>query len=121
MPHRTRPSRNAKLSCLRTTSNVDGTPLQEVLDLFDSKRANRGNKQLGFGPHSAKSCDGLAMFVNRNSTQSLTTMRGVEPRLQEFIFTDDDRPSYVPKNCLNMSMRDARLLSRTTSWCIPGI
>jgi len=112
MSHRVRPERKAKLSCVRTTSNIDGTPIQEVLDLFDAKRANRMNKQLGFGPHSAASQDGLAIFINRNSLQTINTMRGVEPRLQEFIFTNLDRPSYIPPNCLNLTILEARQLVR---------
>lgn len=83
---------------LRTTSNVDATPIQEVLDLIPGQP---------FGNQNKVSQDGLAIVIDCNSTQAFEVYVALVAKLAEYIFGTGDVPSYLTEGCENISASDA--------------
>jgi len=84
---------------LRTTSKIDGTPIQEILDTIPVKP---------FGNQNQISQDGLAICIDDHL--GLSNWGGyvsTQPRLNAFKFAGGDRPGYVPVNSHNTSRDDA--------------
>lgn len=90
---------------LRTTSNSDGTPIQDVLDSIEGKP---------FGLQSTVSQDGLCICIDDHL--GLSNWGGyvsLIPKLNEFKFNGSDRPSYLPPATHNLSFDDALAIIHT--------
>lgn len=91
---------------LRTTSRVDGTPIQEFLDTISGKP---------FGVQTNVSQDGLAVCIDDHlGLSNWGAYVSSYPDFNDYKFNGGDRPSYLPGGCHNTSHADARTLVSIT-------
>lgn len=101
---------------IRTTSKVDGTGYQEILDLIPGKP---------FGVQNSVSQDGLCVCIDDGSGQdNWGTFVAQEPRLNELKFILPDAPSYIPNNAHLLSYDEAKAIVKTegdsgVAWSAP--
>lgn len=94
-------------SIIRTTSKVDGTPIQEILDLYDSKSTPK------FGGQKGTSQDGMAIIIDCQCSRTFAERVSVESRLDEFVFTSEDIPSYIRLGCEDTNYIDSKAIIQT--------
>ena len=98
---------------LRTTSKVDGTPIQEFLDTIIGKP---------FGIQTSVSQDGLAICIDdRLGLNNWGAYILSYPTFNDYKFNGADRPSYVSGGSHNTSLENARIIVGTegpsgTAW-----
>ena len=102
-------------SFLRTTSNLNGDPIEDVLALYDSKTS--GKK---FNKQTRKSANGLIILIDSDCPLTFSQHVAIEPRLDEFRLTSPDLPSYLPSGCENTTSKDARTLTKTKALTVNG-
>jgi len=91
------------LSAVHALSKVDGTPIQEILDLYDSKTTEQG-----FGPHGASSQCGKFKIISCSCPMKWADRVKIEPRLAEFFIKLGEHPSFLSSGCQNLTTRQAQ-------------
>jgi len=87
---------------LRTTSKLDGSPIQEMLDTIPGKP---------FGNQNKISQDGLAICIDDHlGLSNWGSYVSLQPKINEFKFNTADRPIYVPVNAHKLSYEDAETI-----------
>lgn len=86
------------LSAVHALSQVDGTPIQEILDLYDTKTTGRK-----FGSHGASSQCLDYKFISTSCPTLWLDRVAIEPRLAEFFIEDTDLPTFLATGCENMT------------------
>jgi hypothetical protein len=92
---------------LRTTSSVDGTGYQEILDMIPGKP---------FGKQDSVSSDGLCVCIDDASgADNWGLYVSQEPRLNELKFILPAAPNYVPNNAHLLLYEGAQAVTETVA------
>ena len=89
---------------VRTTSNVDATPLA---DIWPEK----------YGDISTGPSDNLAVLLDSSTAGvNWATLIIETPKLAEYTFTGGDRPAYLDPGCEDLDFTDAETLVGSVGW-----
>jgi len=96
-------------SFIRPTSNVDGTPAQEILALYDA----HPEAIKKFGKQGTSSQDGAAWIIDCQCPMTWASRVAIEPRLSELRFGVGDIPSFLSIGCEDTSHANAITIVQT--------